>query len=70
MKRTFADRVLRSLLFIVSMNAAMIILCIIFHADFNPTLLGNVIFPVVCASVSFYGEDLRAKRLAVKKGQR
>ena len=70
MKRTFGDYVFRSFMYIVVMNVILYILCAIFDADFDPTLIGNVVVPVICAFASFYGEDLRAKRLALKKAQR
>ena len=70
MKRTVADYVFRSLLYIVLMNAFMFVLCVIFKSDFEPTFIGNVVVPVICAYASFWGEDLRARRLALKKGQR
>ena len=70
MNRSFGEKVFRSLMYIVVMNAVFFFLCAIFDEDFDPTFLGNVVVPVICAYASFYGEDLRAKRLAAKKAQR
>ncbi len=70
MRRTFGDYVFRSFMYIAVMNLILYILCAMIDVDFELTLIGNAVVPVICAFASFYGEDLRAKRLALKKGQR
>ena len=57
MKMTFGRFILRSVLYIVVMNAVLFILCALFDGDFDPTLLGNVVVPVLCAYASFWGEE-------------
>ena len=64
MKMTFGRFILRSVLYIVVMNAVLFILCALFDGDFDPTLLGNVVVPVLCAYASFWGEEKKANRKA------
>ena len=67
MKRTFSEYIFRSFMYIVVMNGILYMLCAMSHVDFDLTLIGNLVVPVLCALASFYGEELRTKRLALKK---
>ena len=66
MKVTFGQRVFRSIEYIVLMNAVIFILSAIFDMDYNPNIFNNIVVPILCAAASFYGEERRQKRLALK----
>ncbi len=56
---TISKFILRSVLYIVVMNAVPFFLCAIFDGDFDPTLIGIVVVPVICAYASLWGEKKR-----------
>lgn len=66
MKITFGQVVLKSLIYIVLMNAMLFVLCAIFDADMDPNLVTNVIVPILCAQASLWGEAKKKKKLALQ----
>lgn len=66
MKVTFGQFVLRSFVYVVLMNAAMFVLPAIFDMDYDPNFINNLVVPILCAAASFYGEERRRNRLAMK----
>jgi len=49
----------KSILYVVLMNTLLFLLCAAFEADFEPTLIGNLVVPVLCAYASTWAEGRR-----------
>lgn len=64
MRITSGRFLLRSIKYIILMNAFLFLLCGVFDGDFDPTWIGNVAVPMICAYASLWGEKKRMVKKA------